>query len=292
MATPAIGVIVPRMNDHFIRSALQGIGQVLDSRGYEVMITHSHGSSGQEAAAVRLLIGQDVQGIIACPTAGTGDIGYFRALTRRGVPVVFFGQERKLEETTSIVIDHRRCGFMAAEHLIRQGCRRIAIVTSDLRQDGNAQRYEGFLQGLRNYDVPFSDELLIVGEMDEDCGADAAARLLCMDPVPDGVFITSDMVAAVCIHALEKAGVRVPADLAIVGCNNEPAARLITPSLTTIDHSGLTIGKIAAAHLLERMSGGVTNGQSHTVVLPAELIVRHSSLRRNSFRSFTLHAHD
>jgi len=282
MSIPAVGIIVPRMNDHHITSTLQGIGQVLGSRGYEVMITHSQGSSGQEAAAARLLTGQDVRGIIACPSAETRDMGHFKAFTRRGVPVVFFGHVRKLEETTSVVIDHRRCGFMAAEHLVRQGCRRIAIVASGLWQEGNAQRYDGFLQGLRSYDVPFSDELLIVGETDEGSGADAAARLLCLDPVPDGVFITSDLVAAVCIHVLEEAGVRVPADMAIVGFNNEPAARLTTPSLTTIEYPGLEIGKVAAERLLERISGCVPDAAPRTVVVPAGLIVRHSSLRKNS----------
>jgi LacI family transcriptional regulator len=288
MAIPAVGVIVPRMNDHYIISVLQGIGQALDRWGYDVMITHSHGSSEQEAAITRLLINEDVRGIIACPSGEAQDLRHFSAFTRRGVPVVFFDYMGKLEETTSVVIDSRGCGFTAAEHLIGQGCRRIAVVTSDLRRYSNAQRFEGFLRGLRSYDVPFSDELLIVGEMDEAGGTNAAARLLCMDPMPDGVFITSDLAAAVCMHALQEAGVRVPEDLAIVGFNNEPPARLITPSLTTIEYPGWKVGRVAAERLLERASGSVTGAAPRTVVVPASLIVRQSSLRTNTFRPFTL----
>jgi len=282
MAIPAIGVIVPRMDDHYITSALQGIGQVLDPLGYEMMITYSHRSNGRETATTQLLTGLNVGGVIACLSPETQDLCHFRAFTRRGVPVVFFHQGSKLEETTSVVIDQRGCGLMAAGHLIRQGCCRIAIVTSDLRQRDNAQRYAGFLQALRNYGVPFSDELLIVEEMDEAGGANAAARLLCMDPAPDGVFITSDLTAAVCMQILTEEGVRVPEDLAIVGSNNEPAARLVSPSLTTIDYPGLKVGRVAAECLLERVLGEVADTAFREVVIPAGLIVRQSSLRINT----------
>jgi LacI family transcriptional regulator len=279
MEGPAIGIIVPRTEGYPILSALRGIEEVFGPRGYEVMITHSHGSSEQEAAIVRLLMEQGIRGVIACVPAETGDLPLFSAFTRRGIPVVFFDQVKKLEGTSSVVIDNHCCGWMAAEHLARQGCRRIALVTSDVRQGVHLQRYEGFLRGLRSFGIPFSEELLIVGGMDEEGGVDAAARLLAMDAMPDAVFVTSDLAAAACMYALKEAGVRVPEDLAIVGFNNEPTSRLVKPSLTTIDYPGAEVGRIAAESLLECLSGGVVPVESRTVIVPVRLIVRHSSLR-------------
>jgi LacI family transcriptional regulator len=278
MKGPAIGIIVPRMDGYPITSALRGMGEVLESHGYEVMITNSHGSRQQEEEIARLLMGQGVRGIIASVSAETSKLHHFNAFLRHGVPIVFFDQVKKMEKTSSVVIDNHWCGWLAAEHLVQQGCRRIAIFTSDVRQGVDGQRYEGFLQRLRSFGISFSRELLIVGEMDERGGANAAARLLAMDPMPDAVFVTGDLAAAVCMNVLRDAGVRVPHDLAIVGFNNEPAARLVKPSLTTIDYPGVEIGRTAAESLLKRMSAGPAPVEPQTIIVPARLIVRHSSL--------------
>jgi LacI family transcriptional regulator len=100
-----------------------------------------------------------------------------------------------------------------------------------------------------------------------------------MDPMPDGLFITSDLVAAMCMHTLKEEGVRVPEDIAIVGFNNDPLGRLITPALTTIDYPGVEIGKTAAMSLISHLSGECPLVRSKTAVVPSGLIVRGSSLR-------------
>jgi LacI family transcriptional regulator len=100
-----------------------------------------------------------------------------------------------------------------------------------------------------------------------------------MKPMPDGLFITSDLAAAMCMHALKESGVRVPEDIAIVGFNNDPVGRLITPTLTTIDYPGFEIGKTAAISLLQHLSGRRSMAQSTTAIVPSGLIVRGSSVR-------------
>jgi len=170
---------------------------------------------------------------------------------------------------------------MATEHLIRQGCRRIAIVTSSLKRNVYAQRYKGFREALKDYTIPFTEDLLILEDNDKDGGMDAAWRIMHMDPMPDGLFITSDLIAAMCMHTLKEEGIRVPEDIAIVGFNNDPLGRLITPALTTIDYPGIEIGKTAAMSLISHLSGDCPLMQSQTAVVPSGLIVRGSSLRGN-----------
>lgn len=277
--THTIGVIVHKLDSHFITSALKGIEKITTACGYELIITHSQESRIKEMENAQLLFDRRVDGVIASLSVETTSLTHFTALTDEGIPVVFFDRVEKTGINDMVVIDNTRCGFLATEHLIKQGCKRIAIITSCLTRNVYAQRYKGFRQALENYKIPFSHELLITGDIDID-GADGAARkILQMASMPDGLFITNDLAAAKCMHVLHEAGIRIPEDIAIVGFNNDPIGRLITPALTTIDYPGHAIGETAAASLLHHLSGRRTRVQGKMAVIPSGLIVRDSSLR-------------
>jgi LacI family transcriptional regulator len=277
--TNTIGVIVHKLDSYFITCALKGMEEVAAAHGYELVITHSQESMEKEVANAGLLLDRQVDGLIVSLSVETKGLAHFAPYTDRGVPVVFFDRVEKTGNSDMVVIDNARCGFMATEHLIRQGCRRIAIITSSLKRNVYAQRYKGFREALKDYTIPFTEDLLILEDNDKDGGMDAAWRVMHMDPMPDGLFITSDMVAAVCMHTLKEEGIRVPEDIAIVGFNNDPLGRLITPTLTTIDYPGIEIGRTAAMSLLSHLSGVSSEVQSHTAVVPSGLIVRGSSVR-------------
>ncbi|HEY4209131.1 MAG TPA: substrate-binding domain-containing protein [Puia sp.] len=280
--TNTIGVIVHKLDSYFITSALKGIEKVAAAYGYELIITHSQESMDIEVANAQLLFDRRVDGVIASLSLETKDTGHFSAFTGCGIPVVFFDRVDKTAGSDMVVIDNAHCGFMATEHLIKQGCRRIAIITPNPTRSVYAQRYKGFREALKDYTIPFSEELLILEDCDKEGGMDAAWRVMHLDPMPDGLFITNDLVAAVCMHTLKEEGISVPEDIAIVGFNNDPVGRLITPTLTTIDYPGVEIGKTAAMSLLSHLTGGLPSLESHLAVVPSGLIVRGSSLRGNA----------
>jgi len=277
--TKTIGVIVPKLDSHFITSALKGIQKVITERGYDIIITHSQESLEKEAANARMLFDRRVDGLLASLSVGTKDTAHFAPFADNHIPVVFFDRVERACSNGTVVIDNAGCGFLATEHLVRQGCKRIAIITSDLERDVYAQRYKGFRKALEQYDIAFSDDLLITASMDNNDGTAAARQVLQLRPLPDGLFITNDMAAALCMHTLNEAGIRVPDDIAIVGFNNDPVGRLISPALTTIDYPGFEIGCTAAASLLDHLSGRKRAEPRRSAVVPSALIIRGSSLR-------------
>jgi len=279
--TNTIGVIVHKLDSYFITCALKGIERVTTACGYELIITHSQECMDKEVANAALLFDRQVEGVIASLSVETKGLLHFSAFRDSGVPVVFFDRVEKTANSDMVVIDNARCGFMATEHLIKQGCRRIAIVTSSLKRNVYAQRYKGFREALKDYTIPFTEDLLILEENDPESGMDAAWQIMRMDPMPDGLFITNDQIAAVCMHTLKEEGIRVPEDIAIVGFNNDPVGRLITPALTTIDYPGFEMGKTAAINLIGHLLGGASADQCHTSIIHSELIVRGSSLRES-----------
>lgn len=273
-----IGVIVHRLDSHFITTALNGIETTAALYGYETIITHSQESSAIEASNARLLLDRSVDGVIASLSADTDCLSHFDAFAKAGTPVIFFDSVSSTDSSHAVVIDNHLCGFQATEHLIRQGCSRIAIVTSSLDRNVYSRRYAGFRAALSRYGLPFTADQLILGDILPESGFSAAQQILRMDPLPDGLFITSDLVAAACIHTLLEAGVRIPDDIAVVGFNNDPVGRLITPRLTTIDYNGFELGRQAALRLLAHGSG--SHSEATSAVIPSRLIVRDSSLRR------------
>ena len=119
-----------------------------------------------------------------------------------------------------------------------------------------------------------------MSDLKESSGVEAAEKVLQMKPVPDGIFLTNDFVAAVCMRTLKEHGIRIPKDIAIVGFNNDTIGKLIEPTLTTINYPGIDIGEIAARNLINHLKGIGDMNLTNTIIVRSELIIRQSSLKK------------
>lgn len=280
--TRTIGVMVHELNSNFITSVLAGIEKVTTEAGYDLIIAHSSESAQKEAANANNLFQKRVDGLIASLSFDTKDLDHFQSFVEKGVPVVFFDRVEQDGNRTVVVIDNTKCGYLATEHLIQQGCRRIVHLTSSLSRNVYAQRYKGYRDALFDNDLPFDESLLIVKDLSEGAGIDAANEILKMTPLPDGLFCTNDFVAAVCMRTLKEAGLQIPEDIAVVGFNNDAIGHLIEPPLTTINYPGSDMGEIAARNLVNHLKGISNLQQTNTIIVRSELIVRQSSLKKKS----------
>lgn len=278
--TNTIGVIVHELQSDFIQRALIGMEEVAVDHGYDIVITHSSECMKKEIENAHTLFNQQVKGLIASLSFSTSNLHHFEPFINTGVPVVFFDRVEKTGSNGTVVIDNAGCGYIATDHLIQQGCRRIALVTSTMERNVYADRFAGFLRALDDHKIPFTEDLLIVNDISVRAGLQAAEKLIAMETKPDGLFITNDLVAAVCMRRLTEAGLRIPDDIAIVGFNNDSICSLTAPTLTTINYPGIEMGQLAAVNLFDRISGKVSC-QVETAIVPAELVVRRSSLKKH-----------
>lgn len=278
--TKTIGVMVHELNSNFITSVLAGIEKVTTEAGYDLIIAHSSESARKEAANAANLFQKRVDGLIASLSLDTKNLEHFQPFLEKNVPVVFFDRVEQDGNRTVVVIDNAKCGYLATQHLLLQGCKRIAHVTSSLNRNVYMQRYKGYREALEEKSVPFDESLLLVGDLSEKTGVDAAQKILKMKPRPDGVFCTNDFVAAVCMRTLKEAGIRIPQDIAVVGFNNDAIGSLVEPSLTTVNYPGTDMGEIAARNLIAHLKGSGNLQQTNTIIVRSELIVRASSLKK------------
>jgi LacI family transcriptional regulator len=278
--TNTIGVLVHELNSSFITSVLAGIEKVTTEAGYDIIITHSSESMKKEVANTRNLFEKRVDGLIASLSFDTTDLNHFQPFLDKGVPVLFFDRVEQDGQKTVVVIDNQRCGYIATQHLIEQGCRRIVHLTSSLKRNVYAQRYQGYRNALQDNDIPFEETLLLVNDLSENAGVEAAKQIITMKPLPDGLFCTNDFVAAVCMRTLKEHGMQIPEDIAVVGFNNDAVSKLVEPSLTTINYPGKDMGEIAARYLINHLKGESKLEQTNTIIVRSELVVRKSSLKK------------
>ncbi|MFN4285481.1 MAG: LacI family DNA-binding transcriptional regulator [Lacibacter sp.] len=278
--TNTIGVIVHELNSNFITSVLAGIEKVTTEAGYDLIIAHSSESFKKEKANTKNLFHKRVDGLIASLAFDTENLDHFKPFEDKGIPVVFFDRVEENAESTKVIIDNYKSGYLATKHLIEQGCKKIVLVTANLKRNVYAQRFRGYKDALYDNNLPFDKKLVLIKDLSEQCGREAAHEILKMKPLPDGAFITNDFSAAVCMQTLKEHGVRIPEDIAIVGFNNDAIGKIVEPQLTTIDYPGMDLGEIAARSLINHLKGLSSIKTTNTIVVRSDLIVRKSSLRK------------
>ena len=147
-----------------------------------------------------------------------------------------------------------------------------------------SERLSGFKKALANNNIEFTKDLLFITDMSEKDAIEVAGKILRMKPRPDGVFASNDTTAVSIIVELEKAGVAVPGDIAVVGFNNDPISRVVKPNLTTIHYPAKEMGEVAAASLIGLLKNSQVSSLS-TIVLKHNLIIRNSSIKQISHNS-------
>ena len=236
--THTIGVIFHELNSYFITSVLAGIEKIAREAKYNLIIVHSGESAKLEAANANNLFHKRVDGVIASLSFDTEDLSHFKQFQSKNIPIVFFDRVFENGDGTKIIINNMQAGYDATAHLIEQGCRRIAHITSSLKRNVYAERMRGYKQALLDHKL-----------------------------------ITNDFCAAVIMQALKDAGIRIPQDIAVVGFNNDIIGKVISPKLTTINYPGFEMGQVAARSLINHLKGLWDMSLTNTVVIKSELII-------------------
>ncbi|MFN3665995.1 MAG: LacI family DNA-binding transcriptional regulator [Sediminibacterium sp.] len=278
--TNTIGIMMHELNSNFMSSVLAGIEKITTEAGYDIIIAHSSESYEKEAANAMNLFHKRVDGLIASLSFNTKNLEHFEPFNEKGIPIVFFDRVEEQSENTKVIIDNQKCGYQATEHLIEQGCKRIVLVTANLQRNVYAQRHKGYADALKDHHIPYDKSLVLIKDLSEQGGREAAMEILKMKPLPDGAFITNDFSAAVCMKTLKENGIRIPEDIAIVGFNNDAISKIVEPQLTTIHYPGIDVGEIAARNLINHLKGVSNLKHTQTIVVRSELVIRKSSLKK------------
>lgn len=250
---------------------LEGISEVLVESNFHLLLSTSPTESDESASYDKILRKRRADGIILWPASiKDQNIG---KIIESGFPLVYLSHWHH-DEVHTVARDDFGGAYAALKHLLSAGRKRIVHLTGPLEFQVSIDRLAGYKQALQDFGILFDPALVLEGNFTMEGGYEAASRLLEEKVDFDAVFAGNDAMAIGAMKRLQEAGVRIPDDAAIVGCDNIEMAALTTPALTTIYHPMRLIGQLSAEKMI-RILNGESVAEKQTVV-PSELIVRES----------------
>ncbi len=276
--THTIGVIVPNL-DYMMATMVKGIDEVALEAGYTVMVCQSNESFGREMVNTRRLLDSLVDGFIVSVSSETKVFDHFKKIQQKKMPMVVFDRVSSDLIAPKVKLDNVEGGCLATEHLIEQGYKRIVVLAGPKNLTISNDRLDGYLKALKKHKNKRDDSLIYHCNFNQQDAYETTVDLLKRKQRPDAIFAISDRMAIGAMLAIKEKGLRMPADIGLVGFNNEPVTSLVTPSISSVEQPAFELGKAAAKLFIEQMHHEEDLSGVEKVLRP-KLIVRESSKRK------------
>jgi LacI family transcriptional regulator len=276
--TDTIGALLPDLHGEYFSELIRGIDRAARARGLHLLVSSSHGDADEAAAALRAMSGR-VDGLLVMSPHADASFLDHNLPTR--VPAVLLNTGLVYAGHARFAVDNFGGAQTMTRHLLGAGRKRIAFICGPADNDEAQARLAGYRAGLKPpartkaAAKATAQPALFEGDFTEEAGWLAGRRIAQTRPRPDAIFAANDMMAVGCLAALQEAGLRVPEDIAVVGFDDIPIARYVTPALTTIRVPIARLGS-AALDALAKHIEAPDNPPDHATVMPVELVVRRS----------------
>jgi LacI family transcriptional regulator len=275
--THVVGVVLPEMIGAFFSEIIRGIDRVARPEGYHVLVSGSHSEAAETRAVLRALHGR-VDGLILMVPGP--DVDCLDQSLPPQTPVLLLHGAGETGLPT-LRVDNWRGARLAVDHLLDLGHRHIALLGGPGGNADAEERRAGYRDAFADRGLDPDRHLEVPGDFREESGFAAAAHIARLTPRPTAVFAANDAMAIGCLAGLRAAGLDVPADISLVGFDDVPIARYLTPALTTVRVPIAEIGVRAMERMLGLMLGEDEPGERDEVVVPT-LSIRESSLAAGS----------
>ena len=278
--TWTIGLVVPDLLHPFFAQIAKAISLEARKKGYSLLISSSDEDPALEQQEIAQLMARRVDVLLVASSQLTAES--FQQFEGHKIPCILLDRQFPGFESNFVGVDDRAVGELATTHLIEQGCRRIAHIRGP-EVSTALGRLNGYKQALASRQLaPLAGHIISVGPSGDHAGDKAgyaaAVKLLANKTRPDGIFCFNDPIALGAMRAIFDAGLRVPEDIAVVGCGNLSYSDFLRVPLTSVDQNSKMIGKIAATQALKLAESKIPVPLKKALVAP-QLVVRTSSLR-------------
>ncbi|AFK05269.1 transcriptional regulator, LacI family [Emticicia oligotrophica DSM 17448] len=274
--THTIGVVIPDIQRPFFAGVVAGIQKVASEAGYRVMICQSNESHSTETLNVQALMASRVDGLLISHTKETNSFEHIKLHLKKGVPIVHFDRVCEELETAKVIQEDFEGSFALVEHLIQQGCKRIAACAGPVDLLISQKRMAGYKAALEKYGLTIDQNLIFHSDFKEEDTLSALNQWLEMPNRPDGIFNVHYANAIEMIMALKQKKILIPEEIALAAFGDDLLASMIEPSLTVYNQFPFTIGQEAASILIDNIINK-ENFVPYTKVIKGKLIVRKSS---------------
>jgi len=281
--TQVIGVVIPEIVHHFFSKVIQGIEEVSNQKGYNIMICVSNESYDKELLNIEMLANGSVDGLLislAKETQKMQDFKHFDELIENKVPFVLFDRIEDSINCDKIIIDDEGGAYKATKFLLEKGCKKIALITTPDYVTVGKLRNNGYVKALQKFGIEKDPSIILkIEQLDDDHEGiyKQIKKLLFVKNPPDGIFAVNELYAALAMKIAKERGLKIPQDIEIIGFTDGIISEFSSPSLTTVAQHGYTMGKQAAEMLINRIENKIKDN-FQTEIISTTITVRESTL--------------
>jgi DNA-binding LacI/PurR family transcriptional regulator len=271
--TSMMMLVTPDITNPFWPEVARGLQDTVERAGYSVVLANSDWDAERERQFLQTLRRNRFDALVINPTAVSN-----QELLANRIPTVILGLGNQFPDLDVVGSDSFSGTLQAFNHLYDLGHRRIGFIWGQHRSGWAQTRLDGYLEFLRQHNLPQDERYVIEAPFDLAGGHWALRQLLGLPERPTALFASNDILAIGAMQAAREAGVSIPGDLSIVGMDDIYAAAMTTPPLTTMAKAKYEIGRWAAQFVLERIEGRAPR-EGRRQVIPCRLVVRGSTAR-------------
>ncbi len=278
--TKNIGVVIPAIVHYFFTTVFRGIEKYANAHGYNVIVCVSDESFDKEVINMEMLANGSIDGFIMSLSAETqqkGDFNHLKEVTEQGIPLVLFDRVTEEVACDKVIINDTEIAYQAAEKLIKDGRKKIALITTYGYFNVSQKRAEGYRKALIDHGLDYTEDLILqlpYREINEESILDFFDNNQI-----DAVLCVNELFAILCMKLIQKRGFHVPKDISFIGFTDGILSRYASPALTTVAQHGDRMGEVAAQMLIERIESDIDEDEEtfRTEIIGATLIEREST---------------
>ena len=271
--TQTIGMIVPDSSNPFFSEIARHIEDYCFEQGYSVILCNSDGDLDKELFYANVLVEKQVDGILFVAVGLSED--NILSLNAQHIPTMLVDRHIPKLALDSVLVNNRKGGWLATEHLIERGHQRIGCITGFSGLTPSSERVMGYHQALEERGLSIDESLIVQGDFHFKSGYDRTQQLLDLKKPPTALFCGNDLMAIGAMRAAVERGLNIPDDIAFVGFDDIPIAQFMNPPLTSVTQPLKKLGRLSSQLLIDRIQQDDVEVTQH--MLEVDLVVRQSS---------------
>lgn len=273
-----VGVIFSELINPFYASVYKGLEDTLSAAGFDIILANTGERPERQETALETLFARNVDGLILAPTGNPSKM--LDKLIEDRTPVVTFDRRVPEYDLPYVGINNEAAAYEAVCHLIKDGHRRIGLISGLEKIHNSVERRNGYIRALQEHDLDVDPCLIYHGDSQQRSGFEGARGLLSCSNTPTALFVTNNLMTLGALHALREMGLRCPEDVGLVGFDDHDWADIFTPPITTVRQPTYELGRTAAQLLVQSIEERAEGNLPRESILPTSLIVRGSCSSR------------
>ena len=275
--TNNIGLIIPDLRNPVFAEMIEGIESYLQNIDYHILIGDTEQNLEKEKYYLNFANTQKVDGLIVFPSFLEETRRELLQIAHSKFPLVVCGLPLEAQTNISYVTSNIAEGaYLATEALIKKGHTNICLVSGQSKPLQLNDRIEGYKNALNIYKIPFHSEYLLFSEPDLTSVAESCAEFLSAHSEVTAVFCAYDYIAPAVVKAIQRCGLRIPQDIALIGYDDIELNQYMPVELSSVYTNSFKLGETAARVIVNLLQD--PNTEPQRIVLPPVLIERESSL--------------